>query len=831
MKAADDVSLKIKVSTEGEDSVAKLSKGIDSVADSAEGVAPRVNSLSAAFGRLSNVASRYAQVAGRMVAVSPVAWLTAGTVGAVMMARSVAASAREISNLSSVANASTTEFQRYAYAAGTVGVAHDKMADILKDVGDKVGDFLQTGGGPMKDFFERIAPLVGVTADQFRNLSGPQALQLYFNSLEKANLSQSEMTFYLEAIANDATLLLPLLRNNGAAFRALGDEADRFGKVIGEEVIAKGREFSENLERLEALVGGVKIAIGSELIPTLNQLTAEFLNARLAGLGFVEALIGIGLSDPGKSPAEQIARITAEIDRLKNGSFSEKSLFENLAPEQSLSLLEKQLKYFQLELARDASSSQVALGKLKDELAGVGQEIQRYEGLQAARGGYLNAFDKSSLERLREQANGIRERIGVLEGLLNMAPPASAGNADQQAKQLQLERQIAQERERLMDQLAVKHGLASNTILKQGAERHKVEMARAKELASQHEATYKAAIQGAKDAAAEVKKLRAEGDQAVKDASQAANARRANIPEATGGLQGSSPGQSDERAAREMIDSARGDAAIANMAALNGNLDRAAQFAERASSSAKAAWDLVGKIKDDGTAAKLFEEIGDIQKSAKNAEAKAAEGKQTGFEQQASEALQNLQGQLAEIDRLKNIEIDANIEQATSKISTLTEQLKALPESKTIQLNVVTNGVPGVEAQPAGDLPARAYGGPLPGTDRGDRSDHVAYWGTPGEWVIQRPAVRLWGDANMRLINEGKMPRFAYGGEIGATSLAQRVSIPSVDAAAPASLPPLTGRPLVLPDGSQVPVYTDARMEDAIVKLFSRAASQRGRRR
>ena len=34
-----------------------------------------------------------------------------------------------------------------------------------------------------EDFFENIAPKVGVTAEMFRNLSGPEALQLYYNSI------------------------------------------------------------------------------------------------------------------------------------------------------------------------------------------------------------------------------------------------------------------------------------------------------------------------------------------------------------------------------------------------------------------------------------------------------------------------------------------------------------------------------------------------------------------------------------------------------------------------------------------------------------------------
>ena len=43
-------------------------------------------------------------------------------------------SSQEIERFAKVSNASTTEFQRWSAAAGTAGVATEKMADILKDV-------------------------------------------------------------------------------------------------------------------------------------------------------------------------------------------------------------------------------------------------------------------------------------------------------------------------------------------------------------------------------------------------------------------------------------------------------------------------------------------------------------------------------------------------------------------------------------------------------------------------------------------------------------------------------------------------------------------------
>lgn len=184
-------------------------------------------------------------------------------------------SASEISNLAAVANVSVTDFQKMAVGAKTVGIEQDKLADILKDVNDKVGDFLNTGGGAMADFFEQIAPKVGVTADQFRNLSGSQALGLYVSSLEKAKVSQSDMTFYLEAIASDATALLPLLRNNAEGFRKYGDAAEAAGAVMDEKTILAAKQFSTELTVLGTYLGSVKTALAAELMPVLAQFSKD----------------------------------------------------------------------------------------------------------------------------------------------------------------------------------------------------------------------------------------------------------------------------------------------------------------------------------------------------------------------------------------------------------------------------------------------------------------------------------------------------------------------------------------------------------------------------
>ncbi|HHX0886565.1 TPA: phage tail tape measure protein [Pseudomonas aeruginosa] len=211
----------------------------------------------------------------------------AGITALAALTVSTVRSANEIANLASVANASTTEFQKYAAGAKLVGIEQEKLADIFKDVNDKVGDFLNTGGGALADFFENVAPKIGVTADQFRNLSGPQALGLYVSSLEKAKVSQSDMTFYLEAIASDATALLPLLRNNAEGFKTFGDAAQAAGAILDEKTIKSANELQAATWLVEQSASGLKNQLSTALIPILSDLADSIFDVTKEGTAMV----------------------------------------------------------------------------------------------------------------------------------------------------------------------------------------------------------------------------------------------------------------------------------------------------------------------------------------------------------------------------------------------------------------------------------------------------------------------------------------------------------------------------------------------------------------
>ncbi len=249
------------------------------------------------------------------------------------MLKGVSDTANEIDRLARLADSSPKEVQRYAAAAKTVGVDMEKFADITKDVQDKLGDFMQTGGGELKDFFEKIAPKVGVTAQSFKNLSGPQALQLFYSSLQKANLSQKETVFWMESIADDAALLTPLLANNGAEFKRLGDKAEASGAQMSDYLIASSKQLTEQAGEMDGQLKAAGNTIAEQLFPALTETARALVDfghdgaaAELVANGIrvvfeTVAIAGANVAYVLKATGTELGGLAAQAALVLSGEF------------------------------------------------------------------------------------------------------------------------------------------------------------------------------------------------------------------------------------------------------------------------------------------------------------------------------------------------------------------------------------------------------------------------------------------------------------------------------------------------------------------------------
>lgn len=183
----------------------------------------------------------------------------------------------ELQKQAAITGLSAQEFKIAALAADQYGVSQEKLSDILKDVNDRLGDFRATGGGEMAQFFENIAPKVGLTIEAFEGLSSSEALALYVTSLQKANISQAEMTFYMEALADEATALVPVFGNSGQALADMAARADELGLALDENLIKTAKQAQSDIGLVSEVLRTQFDQAVLKLGPSLSQLAAALM--------------------------------------------------------------------------------------------------------------------------------------------------------------------------------------------------------------------------------------------------------------------------------------------------------------------------------------------------------------------------------------------------------------------------------------------------------------------------------------------------------------------------------------------------------------------------
>ena len=230
VRGVDEVTQKLWMSKKAfesaNDETTKLSKRMEDGADSFKSFG----------GGIINVAGGVA------------AGLGAVTGAAGMLIRSQAEVARELEKMATVAGITVAEMQSLGYASEQFAIPADQMSDIIKDVNEKLGEFVEVGSGGFVDFFNEVAPKVGLTAQELQKLSGPDALIAVKNAMDSANIPMKEQSFYLESIASDATALMPLLANNGEELKRLTRHYDDLNVSMSEYDIEQFKQLDKELE-------------------------------------------------------------------------------------------------------------------------------------------------------------------------------------------------------------------------------------------------------------------------------------------------------------------------------------------------------------------------------------------------------------------------------------------------------------------------------------------------------------------------------------------------------------------------------------------------------
>ena len=360
----------------------------------------------------------------------------AGAAGAMIsLGKNALTTAKEIKNLAGVAGLGVEEFQKFAEGAKTIGMDQSKLADIFKDTAEKMGDFMQDDGGQFIKFFEQIAPAVGATKEEFIGLNGADSLQKYFSYLEQANIPHQDMVFYMEAIASDATMLIPLLENGGEAFRTLGDGAEAAGRIIKEDTIEALVQAQNNIDRFSQ---------------KMTVIAGNIIGAIMPAKDAFEELAKVELEEEGLIRVKQHRRQSGAVIRKNNVLIQERAhnlrvaADEEKAAAKAQAILDAKNRRAELDaielkakLEKSFQDRKKKADKVESDRKKAAREVEKAEK-EAAR-----AADKAARKKEEAEEKAAAQRITAKKLALLKAEASQDVELTNEAKnQLALEEQI-----------------------------------------------------------------------------------------------------------------------------------------------------------------------------------------------------------------------------------------------------------------------------------------------------------------------------------------------------------------------------------------------------
>ena len=232
------------------------------------------------------------EVGASIVAIGAAAATAAVGIGAAGLAvvKNTAQQVTEADRWAKSLKMSTQDLLAWQYAAEQAGLTGDNIADIFKDINDKVGDAVLNKSGEAAQALDTL----GLSADKLSQQSPDKQLLAISSALQKIP-SQAGKTNILESLGNDLSKMLPLFDNNNEKLKQFIQLSKDFGIAPPQEDIDNLVKVNQFFQDIETSARGLKMEIASGLAKVdLSPLQDGLDNIRDV---FTDPAILQGLSD------------------------------------------------------------------------------------------------------------------------------------------------------------------------------------------------------------------------------------------------------------------------------------------------------------------------------------------------------------------------------------------------------------------------------------------------------------------------------------------------------------------------------------------------------
>lgn len=198
---------------------------------------------------------------------------TAVTGAAYAMVNDFANTATEIDQLTKRLNVNAEAFQAIAYAAKSFGIEQDQLADGMKELSMRAGEFALDGKANADAFGE-----IGITQAQVKqygnNIEG--LFRLVRNKLSEVK-EQGKRQFLADALFGGglADVGGEFFSQTSEKIAELQKQARESGLVISQENLDMAREYTREMDSLQARIKGLWNIVASNLLPIFTRITRQ----------------------------------------------------------------------------------------------------------------------------------------------------------------------------------------------------------------------------------------------------------------------------------------------------------------------------------------------------------------------------------------------------------------------------------------------------------------------------------------------------------------------------------------------------------------------------
>lgn len=194
------------------------------------------------------------------IATAAVAAATAAGVAGYQLLKSTSEQVANTDKWAKSLNMSTQELLAWQFAAEKAGLSGENMADIFKDLGDKIGDAVLNKSGEAVDALNAL----GLSAEKLAKASPDKQMLAIGEALGKIGTNSAKINI-LESIGNDLSKLLPLFDNNNEKLKQFIQLAKDYGVAPDPSSIDDLIKVNDIFQDMESQVKGLKIEIASGL--------------------------------------------------------------------------------------------------------------------------------------------------------------------------------------------------------------------------------------------------------------------------------------------------------------------------------------------------------------------------------------------------------------------------------------------------------------------------------------------------------------------------------------------------------------------------------------